>query len=202
MTLLLTIGTEYNGSMYLYHNAEKSADLFETAFIKRTKCTSIKLRGSECNATNIINKIHELSTRTDLDMIIIYYAGHGDHYSNKEFWKTSSGNVDQIKIASLINELTPLVVVVSEACSSEHMVNAKFAKHPYISIGSTLDYQDAIMTGDGGLFTMALVECINELNNDAKFIDLMILLNSKKVEIETFSFLTSSNDVLMNKVFI
>lgn len=202
MTLLLTIGAEYSGSMYLYHNAEKSADLFESAITSKINCTSIKLRGKDANSINIVNSIHNLSTRSDLERIIIYYSGHGNHCGNKEHWQTSCGNIDQIKMATLVNELNPLVVVVSESCSSEHMINTKFAKHPYISIGATLDYQDAILTGDGGLFTLKIVESINELHNKSTFNDLMINLMNKKVEIETFSFISSHSDLLNKLIFV
>lgn len=201
MSLLLTIGPEYRGGMFLYHNAEKSADLFEKMILSKIECETIKLRGSNSTATNIVSTITELSKRNDLKRIFIYYSGHGDHCGNKEHWQTSSGNVDQIKMAQLINNLKPLVVVISDSCSSEHMINTKFATHPYVSIGATKDYEDAMMTGDGGLFTLFMKECFDELDSNFTFIDLVDKLQSKKIEVEHFSILSSDVSLLNEKFF-
>lgn len=201
MTLLLTIGPEYNGSMYLYHNAEKSADLFEETILLKIQCETIKIRGEDSTENNITKTISELSNRNDLRRIIIYYSGHGNHYANREYWQTSQGNIDQIKIAELVNNIKPLVVIISDSCSSEHMINSKFIHHPYITFGATLDNQDAIMTGDGGLFTLSLIESIKELDLFFTFNDLIDSLNRKKIDIETFSHRYSDNSILSMNFF-
>ena len=85
MSLLLTIGPEYTDSMFLYHNAEKSADLFERTILSKTSCEVIRLRGNESTADNIIKTISNLSIRTDLHKIIIYYSGHGNNCGDKEY---------------------------------------------------------------------------------------------------------------------
>lgn len=195
MSILLTIGPEYSGGMYLYHNAEKSADLFEQAMLNLFPIETIKLRGRNASASNILKYIDELINRSDISRVFIYYSGHGNHCGNREFWQTASGSVDQIKLAELVNKSKPIVIVISDSCSSEHLVNTKLATHSYITLGATLDYQDAIMTGDGGLFTSILVECLKEINHETSFNDLFNMLRTRTVEIETFSFRFSHDHV-------
>ena len=200
---VLTIGPEYRGNLFLYHNAEKSADLFESVVSSKFQCNLIRLRGQESNANNIIKEISNLSkiSSEECNRIIIYYSGHGNIAGNKEYWETLRGNIDQIKIAELINSLKPLVIVISDSCDSEHMVNAHFINHPYISLGATKQGQDAMMTGDGGLFTIELTRMINELNIDFTFDDLFHKIFDDKIEIETFSIRFSSHDILDEKFF-
>lgn len=200
---VLTIGPEYNGSMYLYHNAEKSADLFETVISSKFPCNLIRLRGSSSTSENIIKTISLLSklTNEECQRIIIYYSGHGNNVGSKEYWQTSSGIVDQIKISELVNNMKPLVIVISDSCSSEHMVSAKFIKHPYISLGATSHYQDAMMTGDGGLFTLELTRIIKEFSGNFSFHDLIGRIIDDKIEIETFS-VSYSSESLLEEMFI
>lgn len=202
--ILLTIGGEYNGHMYLYRNAEKSADLFANTIISKfqhhVNINHIKIRGSACNPDNICRTILSLS-ETECKRIIIYFSGHGDHIGNREFWQTPRGNIDQIKIAGLVNMLKPLVIVISDSCSSEHMVNLKIVDHPYISLGATLDNQDAMMTGDGGLFTIILSEIIDRLQTDFTIRDLFNEIMLSRVEIETFS-VNHSHDLILDEKFI
>lgn len=204
--VLITIGPEYNGGMFLYHTAEKSADIFESVIkskcdSKNYQCKIISLRGSNANANNIINTISSLSNlnETDCKRIIIFYSGHGNSASNKEYWQTPNGNVDQIKISQLINELKPLVIIISDSCSSEHMVNSKFIKNPYISLGATMDDQDAMMSGDGGLFTLELCKIINGIDPNFTFADLFYKIFDNKIDIETFSIKYSSDKLLDEK---
>lgn len=201
MSLLITIGPEYSGSMFLYHNAEKSADLFEKCFVDKFGISTVKIRGKSANAQNIINTINEHIYREDLQLLYIYYCGHGNHINKKEFWDTASGHVDQQTIAKIVNKSNPLVVVISDSCSSEHMINLKLINHRYISIGATLDHQDAIMTGDGGLFTNIFIERISDFSSETTFAELHLAMKDSP-EIETFSFLYSSQEVLDHKLFV
>ncbi len=202
MSILLTIGPEYSGGMYLYHNAEKSADLFEETMKSIFTIETIKLRGHEASSSNILKYINIIINRSDIQRVYIYYSGHGNNCGNKEFWQTSTGTIDQIKMAELINKSKPLVIVISDSCSSEHMVNCKLASHSFITLGATLDYQDAIMTGDGGLFTNILVECLKKITNETTFNDLFNLLEERSVEIEKFSFRYSSTKIIHEKIIL
>ena len=199
---ILTIGPEYNGGMYLYHTAERSADLFESVMNSKFECNTIRLRGLQSTSSNIINTISNLSnlTEDDCERIIIYYSGHGNHTGNKEYWQTASGNVDQIRISQLLNNLKPLVIVISDSCSSEHLVNSQFIKHPYISLGATMDNEDAIMTCEGGLFTLELTKIINEFKSNFTFDELIKKIVEHRIEVETFSIKFSSDD-LIHKMF-
>ena len=200
---LVTIGPEYDKSMFLYHDAEISADLFEKVITTKYPCNSIRLRGHESTAENIIKTISSLSslTESDCERIIIYYSGHGNIAGKKEYWQTPSGNVDQIKIAELINTLKPLVIIISDSCDSEHMVNANFIRHQYISLGATKQNQDALMSGDGGLFTLELTRIIGDLHEDFTFSELFDKIFDDKIEVESFSVGFSSSDIFTMKFF-
>ena len=200
---VLTIGPEYRGGMYLYHSAEKSADLFEKVISSKFPCNMIKLRGSNSTSANIIKTISSLSklSENDCERIIIYYSGHGNHIGNKEYWDTASGTVDQIKISELLNMLKPLVLVISDSCSSEHMINSHFIIHPYVSIGATLDYQDAMMTCDGGLFTIELCKIIDEIDVNFTFQELINKVIENRIDVETFSIRYSSSELLLEKFY-
>ena len=167
---LLTIGAEYSNQNTLYGNGIKSADLFEEALMSKFKIDKkISLRGNECTAFNIKNAFHSLINSQKL---IIYYAGHGDHFwsheKNIEYWNTTSGNIDQVQIALSLNEfnINSFIVLFSESFSSEHMVNKFFIERKYVSFGATRDAEDAIMTSDGGLFSLAVIDTINNIDKD------------------------------------
>lgn len=190
-TLVLTIGPEYKGSLYLYKNAEKSADLFESMIKKKCDATFLKLRGQNASSDKIISTLSSFSkyTEDDYKRIIIYYSGHGDRSAGKEFWKTSNGNVDQVRLAKIINTIKPIVIVFSDSCSSEHMVNKHFCTHSFISIGATKDHQDAMMTGDGGLFTLQLEKAFDELSNNFTIRELLSKIDTYRIEVQSYSYM-------------
>lgn len=193
--------------MYLCHNAEMGADLFEATILKmadkhdpKININVVKLRGKACNQTNIC-KILQDASYLNVDKIIIYYSGHGDHCNGKEFWQTSSGNVDQIRIAELINHMKPPVIIFSDSCSSEHLVNQNVINHPYISFGATLDQEDAMMQYGGGLFTTELVDCLEKADLNITPFELFNILIDRNVEVQHFS-LKYSDDELLNSAFL
>ena len=198
MTHLLTIGAEYSGRLQLYGCAVKSADIFESFIKSKTQLESnIRLRGKEANVMNITKKISSLLT-FETGKIIIYYAGHGDHIGTKEHWLTSSGVLDQIRLSGILNCSRGIeIILISESCSSEHMINSHFIDKNYVYYGATQDYEDANMTCDGGIFTQEIIKCMEKLwNNERSFKhnELMELLLHSTVEVEHFSVRYSSED--------
>lgn len=199
---VITFGPEYNGGMFLYHNAELGANRFEEcikSLISRANekvkitATYKRIRGKQCTSINICSELSNIES--NYDKIIIYYSGHGNHVNGKEFWQTSCGNVDQIKMAQLINNMKPPVIVFSDCCSSEHNVNEKVISHPYVSFGATLDYQDAMMMYDGGLFTSVLIDILNKVEFDIKISKLFELISNQDITVETFSVRFSSHEI-------
>lgn len=206
---VITFAPEYNGSMYLYHNAELGANNFELCikrYVNKIKDQNInvdykKVHGSQCNSKTICDHLSSIDPK--YDKIIVYYSGHGDHRAGKEFWQTSSGNVDQVRIAELLNKIKPPAIIFSDCCSAEHNVNEKVINHPYVSFGATQDYQDAMMMYGGGLFTSTLIEILDSLdesNLGITLFDIFNLLMMKKVTVQTFSFKFSSQELAHSRL--
>lgn len=189
---LLTIDCEYRGNLALYGCGITSANVFEEKVKsivgpKITKC--ISLRGLECNESRITNAINEILHDLHDEKVIIYYSGHGNTSSNKEYWQTTSGCIDQIKIASLVNQIDDesLVYIFSESCFSEHMCNTKVAHKNYVSIGATQDWEDAIITCDGGVMTCAIVNIFEQYREEMTVREFWNSLLASGVTIEHFS---------------
>ena len=105
---LLTIGAEYRGPLNLFGCGITSANVFEKQVLEtfdETPTMHLRLRGTECTSDKIIKYFRVILSNLDNENVFIYYAGHGNKIRNREYWHTSCGNVDQIKIASLINEI-------------------------------------------------------------------------------------------------
>lgn len=204
MTHLITIGAEYHGGLYLYGCAIRSADLFEECISSKIPLKSkISLRGREANTKNITSEISKLMNLAD-GKLIIYYAGHGDHIGTKEHWQTASGNIDQIQISTLLDTSKGIdIILISESCSSEHMINSGFIHKNYVYYGATQDYEDAIMTCDGGVFTDVIINAIyyfHQIGENFTCRQLWDYIHSSGVTIEHFS-LKYSTDEQLQKFF-
>lgn len=205
---LLTIGAEYNGNMRLFGCGITSANLFEHQIKEKfgdkiSNC--ISLRGTNCTSSNIISTIKTLIANKK--KTIIYYAGHGDHHMvNKgyiEYWNTPSGRVDQINLGNILSEISDdsFVILLSESCSSAHMINPDAMKKHFVSIGATQDHEDAIITCDGGLFSIAVVETLKSLELDFTVQDFISSLSTRMIEVEHFSVKYSDGFLLSEIMF-
>lgn len=206
---ILTIGTEYSGCMKLHGCGIKCADLFEDVMKEKfsDKINKIvSLRGFDCTSEKISDEIESITKNEG--KIIIFYSGHGNHLfmdlNYIEYWDTPNGIIDQIKIAKMLNKISEdsRVLFFSESCSSEHLINKIVMKKHYLSIGACHDEEDAIITSDGGLFTMALIETIRESSDDCKIIDFVNILNDKRVEVESFSIRLSHEKLFDEKMWL
>lgn len=191
--------------MTLYGCGITSANVFDDRLtsIYEDKITKhIKLRGLECNEHNILDAFHEILKDLNNEHVIIYYSGHGDHSCSKEYWQTSGGIIDQIRIATLVNEVQDdsCVFIFSESCSSEHMCNTKVAKHNYVSIGATQDYEDAIITCDGGVMTCVISEIFKTLETSITIDKLWNAMLESGVDIEHFSLRYSDEKFLKTEL--
>lgn len=204
---LLTIGTEYTGSLQLYGCGIKSANLFEN--IMKEKFTEkleniISLRGNECTCDKIMDSIKLLIENKK--KTVIFYCGHGNRCNINshfiEYWDTISGPIDQIKMAKMLNNIPEdnIVILFSESCSSEHMINPIVMKKRYLYVGATQDYESAIITCDGGLFSMALVETLNEIDIECNIEEFISKLMETKIDAEHFSVQMSDVNILNEKL--
>lgn len=203
---VITFAPEYSGSMHLYHNAELGAQNFMSCiknYISRIKVEHnvdyVNIHGPECNAKTICQHLSDIDPK--YDKLIVYYSGHGDQRCGREFWQTSSGNVDQIKIAEILNSIKPPVIIFSDCCDSCHNVNQQVIHHPYVSFGATKELQDAMMMYGGGLFTSTLIDILDSINHQITLFDIFNMLVKMEISVQTFSFRYSS-DELANSNFI
>ena len=205
---LLTIGIEYSGSMHLSGCGIKSANIFEEAIKEKMGDNLemvISLRGKECTAQTIISSIKHITSNGK--RTIIYICSHGDHRFTKdymlEYWNTASGCLDQIQIGNLLNDAldTSFVILFSESCSSEHMINHDVIKKRYVSIGATQDREDAMLTCDGGLLAMTSIDIIKTIPNDCKISDFTKLLLASGVTVEHFAVAYSDEGILEEIMF-
>lgn len=203
---VITFAPEYSGSMHLYHNAELGAKNFMACIQKYLSRIKLEINveyknihGPECNARTICQHLSNVDPK--YDKLIVYYSGHGDQRCGKEFWQTASGNVDQIRMAEILNGIKPPVILFSDCCDSCHNVNQQVIHHPYVSFGATKEMQDAMMMYGGGLFTSTLIDILNGIDHQITLFDIFNRLLKVGVEIQTFSFRYSSED-LANSYFI
>lgn len=142
----------------------QSVDRFNIC-LKSILCERIKyniiIRGLDCTSKNIINALNIMVDWLNKNAGvkgIIYYAGHGNHigwnntqkdqYSNmKEYWQTSAGSINENLLASTFHKANEksVLILFSESCSSEHMINNTICHKHWISIGATQDGEDAIV---------------------------------------------------------
>lgn len=206
---LLTIGVEYKGRLQLFGCGITSANLFESKILEMSnkfehKIThNVRLRGLECTKSQISNEIHNIFKDLNDEKVIIYYSGHGDHISGIEYWQLPDGHLDQKNIATLVNEIedNSVVYLFSESCSSEHMCNTHLATKKYVSIGATQDYEDAIMTCDGGVMTMNILNILSSKSENFTLRNLWDSMLNENVEIEHFSIRYSDEHLLDETLF-
>jgi hypothetical protein len=109
----------------------------------------------------------------------------------------------------------PFICMISDHCSSGSMIDN--IKDPILDIfdwvtyGSSLDNQDSLMTGDGNVMTMNLLNLLIKLNkeNNLKYItanEFNILLQKEMKEsfigdLQTATFHVSNKNMLIYKIF-
>lgn len=203
-THLLTIGVEYRDRHHIHGCGMRSADAFENCISSKINLEcKVSLRGYEANLNKITNTILRLMEEED-GKLIIYYAGHGDHIGNLEHWQTNSGNLNQIKLASLLNKSRGIeTIVISESCSSEHMINANVIKEEYMYYGATQDYEDALMSYDGGIFTLELISILDKLwDRNRNFTHQEVISELQRSNFNTSHFSAKySDDYILNSSF-
>jgi len=123
--------------------------------------------------------------------------------------KVNSDNIHNIQF------IKPFVCLVSDHCSSGSMIdvikNEQDKLFDWITIGSSLDNQDSLMTGDGNVMTINLLNVLTKLQNENKLENITALefneLFQKEMkesfigDLQTATFHVSHENMLLYKLF-
>lgn len=103
------------------------------------------------------------------------YSGETMKDNMDEVYQLPDGNVLDDDITDIIQRgvvessgCRLLVVLISDHCSSGSMIDKKLVDYDWVSIGSSLDYEDSYMTGDGNVMTCNLLNVLEKKGDDLK----------------------------------
>ena len=107
------------------------------------------------------------------------------------------------------NYIKPFICLISDHCSSGSMIDNipnKDNVFDWITIGSSLDNQDSLMTGDGNVMTINFLNLLSKTNNDIDAITFNSLLQKEMKEsfvgdLQTATFHISNKEMLEYKLF-
>jgi hypothetical protein len=126
-------------------------------------------------------------------VIYIYINGHGNQVNDingdentsilqgetirdnlDEIYQLPDGNIVDDEITDIIDKAVIdsgckyrlLVVLISDHCSSGSMIDNKPVNYDWITIGSSLDYQDSYITGDGNVMTCNMLGIFDKYNRE------------------------------------
>lgn len=212
---LLIISKNYWGA----NMSEKTANRVKQVFSKITDDDKIDYLMGNCVNINTIKKKLEdwVSSKYKTSKIMfIYINGHGNQIRDNngeesdnldELLQLPDGNILDDEFTETINKCInidrgnkyinledkngkPIVFLISDHCSSGSMLDKRNdLKYNWITIGSSLDNQDSLMTGDGNVMTIFLLDIMDDLikNNKIKDITTDELFNElKKTMLESF----------------
>lgn len=172
--------------------------------------------GNQIQDTNNDEKITILEKETQKDcMDEIYHLPDG-HIVDDEITSILINAIkDKQRITNDIKIIKPFVFLISDHCSSGSMIDNIEKEDDkvfnWISIGSSLDNQDSLMTGDGNVMTCNLLNLLNKLNTNESLIKINAdefndLLQKEMKEsfvgdLQTATFHISDNNMLLYKLF-
>lgn len=167
--------------------------------------------GNQIQDTNNDEKIIVLSedetTKDHLDEIYQLPDGHlvDDEITN------ILTNAIKNKQSSLLSEnyTKPFIFLISDHCSSGSMIDNlpdNDSLFNWITIGSSLDNQDSLMTGDGNVMTINFLNLLSKINNDVSAVEFNSMLQKEMKEsfvgdLQTATFHISNKDMLEYKLF-
>lgn len=168
-------------------------------------------------------------------ILYIYINGHGNQTvdlngdeiintskeslkdSQDELYQLPDGNLLDDEITSIIDNAVlysniferPLVVLISDHCSSGSMIDETQRYFDWISIGSSLDNQDSYINGDGNVMTYCMINVLNankDVLSDITTTNFFMLLhtemkNSFIGDIQTPTLHVSSPELKAMKIF-
>ena len=189
MKFALVCGCDYNGSWKVYQSYNDSKKFYSLLinYFNFKKENIHTLFNSQYTHDNIIKELKWLASKLNNDdsIGVIYVAGHGTQVNDAngdeldgrdEAWQTFDRKIiiDDIitKIMSTSHPKSHLTII-SDCCHSGTMLdfidrdqcNNKFSDRNWVSIGSALDYQSAIQSGNGSVCTFFLLKIIKQNKN-------------------------------------
>ena len=146
-----------------------------------------------------------------------------EYYFLDEIYQLPDGNLIDDEITDILtnavknkqltissqNYIKPFVFLISDHCSSGSMIDNLPNKDDvfnWITIGSSLDNQDSLMTGDGNVMTINFLNLLSKINNDISAIEFNSLLQKEMKEsfvgdLQTATFHISNKEMLGYKLF-
>lgn len=141
-----------------------------------------------------------------------------------EIYQLPDGNIVDDDITNILKsaikdskykKCKPFILLISDHCSSGSMIdnikNEEDNVFNWISIGSSLDNQDSLMTGDGNVMTINFLNLLSKLKNinalkNITAIEFNELLQKEMKEsfvgdLQTSTFHLSDNEMLLYKLF-
>lgn len=190
MSSLLIISKNYWGANMSEKTAYRVKEIFSN-FIENDKIDS--LIGDGVNTITVKNKLKDWIKEkcSNSKIMFIYINGHGNQTLDRngeekdnfdELLQLPDGNILDDEFTDIINRSVtkyeetkekPIIFLISDHCSSGSMLdNIPNLNYNWITIGSSLDYQDSLMTGDGNVMTTFLLDIINDLIKKNKLVDI------------------------------
>lgn len=191
---LLIISKNYWGANMSEKTANRVKNVFNQ-FIRDDKIDT--LIGNFVNTNTVKNKIEDwvsCNYLKNIGIMFIYINGHGNQVPDNnseeidnldEILQLPDGNILDDEFTEIINrsinkvinesklQKKPIIFLISDHCSSGSMLDKRDdLKYDWITIGSSLDNQDSLMTGDGNVMTTFLLDIIDDLIKSNKLEDI------------------------------
>jgi len=186
-TYALVCGCDYSGSWKVYqscNDAKKFYNILRDVY--QVKRKNIKtLYNNQFTRRNILKELDNFSKKLNEPGVtgIIYVAGHGTSSGDRnndendrrdENWQTYDRRcVVDDEITSILSRThkDSNLTVISDCCHSGTVLDFiekkknKFNDRNWLSIGSALDNQSAIQSGDGSVCSVQLFKILHENHN-------------------------------------
>lgn len=186
-TYALVCGCDYSGSWKVYQSSNDAKKFYNILIdVYQMNHKNIKtLYNDQFTRKNILEELNEFSKKLNEPGItgIIYVAGHGTSSNDRnkdeidgkdENWQTYDRKcVVDDEITSILEKThkDSNITVISDCCHSGTVLDFiekkknKFNDRKWLSIGSALDNQSAIQSGDGSVCSVQLFRILKENHN-------------------------------------
>jgi hypothetical protein len=174
MAHLLLIAKDYWGTC----KAVDTARNLETELCKHTFFSStIELINDVVNAESVKAAFSQLCMTLSLpeQVGIVYMIGHGNQIPDNdkdeedgmdEVYQLPDGNVEDDTLTGYVNQIDPSskIILISDHCSSGTMFDKNKTKDGinWVSISSSLPYEDSYTSGDGNAMTSSLISVLGK----------------------------------------
>ena len=223
----LVCGCKYSGGWLVYQSLNDAKKFYKILVEKYgyNPENIHTLYQEQYTKSNIIKELEWLLSNLDSSNKsgIVYVAGHGTQSGDRnndeldghdENWQTyDHSNVSDDEITAIFerSHVNSMLTIISDCCHSGSMLDridqnhSKYSDRNWVSVGSAMDNQSAIQSGDGSVCSYELFKILNEKPN-IKIGELKKLLRDRMAESFIGSMQTAiinvSNPEMDNKHFI